>query len=76
MSGTSVRYPGYTYGEIEVLRDGRVISTMDVAKFCALDGDLRDVAERAMSNPGAQVAVPNYGRTPRPRHATVHGICQ
>jgi len=74
---TTARYTGYGHGDIEVLQDGRVIATLDVARFCAIDGALRDVAERAMEIPGACVPVPavSFARGIRPRNHA-HGVRQ
>jgi hypothetical protein len=75
---TVARYTGHVQHTIEVLQDGRVLATMDVAKFCAIDYDLSLCAERAMDSPGTLVPVPaqTMARGLRPRNSVRHGVTQ
>ena len=59
-------------GELEVNADGRVVTVSTMA--FGHDEDLRDVAGKAMQNPGIPVPVPSTARVPRPRNSRVYGL--
>jgi hypothetical protein len=73
---TTARYTGYVERQMEILQDGRVIASLAVEKFCAIDGALEVCAAQAMARQGECIPVPSGARVPRPKNSRVHGICQ
>jgi hypothetical protein len=71
---TTVTYRGQ--GIVQIRSTQGTDVEMPVHKFCEIDGDLHDVAARAMECPGEAIVVPSVQRGRKPRHSQVHSICQ
>jgi hypothetical protein len=69
---TTVRFTAQR--QLEITHEGRTV-VMDVANFCAIDGELHNTAARAMEQPGTDVPVPavSFAKGLRPRNYGAYG---
>lgn len=73
---TSIVYT--EFGDIRVrTSDGRLVHGVSLSQL-AFDADLREIARKAMEQPGIEVEVPSTSsaRGLRPRNSVMHGISQ